>query len=57
MEIDEGMVVTVEELGMKFVVTGLIGDYECGFDGQRVYTRIDSVSLVPLRAPFENMRM
>lgn len=57
MKIDEGMVVTVGELGMRFVVTSLIGDYEYGYDGQRVYTRIDLMTLVPLRALAENMRI
>lgn len=49
MEIDEGMIVTVEELGMKFVVVGISGDCMVGFDGLRVYSRIDYMKLVPLR--------
>lgn len=48
MGIDEGMVVTVEELGMRFVVVGIIGDYlESG--AEREYYRIDSMKLIPFR--------
>ena len=54
--IDEGMAVTVEEFGMRFVVTDLVGDYLNGSGGQRVYTRIDSVRLVPLRELPDSMR-
>lgn len=48
MEIDEGMVVTVEELGMKFVVVDVIGDY-FEYDARRSYYRIDSMKLIPFR--------
>lgn len=54
MDIDEGMVVTVEELGMKFVVTDIVGDYASDYTGRRVYHRIDSVKLVPLRELIES---
>lgn len=48
MEIDEGMIVTVEELGMRFVVVDVIGDsFDVG--AERIYSRIDSMRLVPLR--------
>ncbi|WP_303202519.1 hypothetical protein [Raoultibacter timonensis] len=49
MEIDEGMIVTVEELGMKFVVIDIVGDYVIGSDDCRIYTRIDDMRLIPLR--------
>lgn len=49
MDIDEGMIVTVEELGLKFVVTGIMGDYARDYDGNRVYCRIDAMKLIPLR--------
>lgn len=49
MDIDEGMVLTIEELGMKFVVTGIVGDYASDYTGRRAYCRIDLVKLVPLR--------
>ena len=54
MEIDEGMVLTIEELDMKFVVTDILGNYLEGHAGRRVYFRIDSMKLVPLRERIES---
>lgn len=54
MDIDEGMVVTIEELGMKFVVTDIVGDYASDYSGRHVYRRIDLVKLVPLRERMES---
>ena len=54
MDIDEGMVLTIEELDMKFVVADIFGDYIDGPAGRRVYFRIDSMKLVPLRERIEN---
>lgn len=55
MDIDEGMVLTIEELGVRFVVTDIVGDYASDCIGRRVYCRIDSVKLVPLRERIEGM--
>lgn len=55
MDIDEGMVLTIEELGVRFVVTDIVGDYANDYTGRRVYCRIDSVKLVPLRERIEGM--
>lgn len=55
MDIDEGMVLTIEELGVRFVVTDIVGDYASDCTGRRVYCRIDSVKLVPLRERIEGM--
>lgn len=49
MEIDEGMVVTVEELDMKFVVTDIVGDRAYDFDDRSCYTRIDRMIIIPFR--------
>ena len=54
MEIDEGMVLTIEELGKKFVVTGIAGDYASDYSGRRFYHRIDLMMLVPLRERLES---
>lgn len=47
MDIDEGMVLTIEELD-------IVGDYASDYAGRRAYCRIDLVKLVPLRERLES---
>ena len=54
MEIDEGMVLTIEEFGKNFVVTDIAGDCESDYSGWRLYHRIEWMKLVPLRERIES---